>query len=227
MVTQPLSTQQINSRSETVGDMVIDWDVPITMDDGIVIRADVFRPREEDRYPALFSYGPYAKGLTFQDGFIRDQWRKLTAEHPEVARGLERPLSELGGGRPGEVGAGRLRLRTAGLPRRGPVAGVAGPVRSAGDEDMYQCIEWAAQQPWSSGKVGMAGISYYAMNQWHVAALQPPHLAAICAWEGAADFYRDVHPSRRHPVHVLAVTGTTGRLEYVQHGRASAGCAAR
>jgi uncharacterized protein len=37
----------------------------------------------------------------------------------------------------------------------------------------------------------MCGISYYAMNQWHAAALQPPHLAAICVWEGAADFYRD------------------------------------
>jgi predicted acyl esterase len=30
------------------------------------------------------------------------------------------------------------------------------------------------------------------MNQWQVAALQPPHLAAMVAWEGAADFYRDV-----------------------------------
>lgn len=34
--------------------------------------------------------------------------------------------------------------------------------------------------------------SYYAINQWHVASLNPPHLAAICIWEGAADFYRDM-----------------------------------
>jgi predicted acyl esterase len=58
-------------------------------------------------------------------------------------------------------------------------------------QDLYQCIEWAAVQPWSTGKVGLNGISYYAINQWQVAALQPPHLAAICIWEGAADFYRD------------------------------------
>ena len=45
--------------------------------------------------------------------------------------------------------------------------------------------------PWSSGKIGLAGISYYASNQWRVAALQPPHLAAICVWEGYADRYRD------------------------------------
>src|SRR5262249_32800461 len=36
------------------------------------------------------------------------------------------------------------------------------------------------------------GISYYGINQWHVASLQPPHLAAMCIWEGAADWYRDM-----------------------------------
>ncbi|KAL6247629.1 hypothetical protein RBB50_004977 [Rhinocladiella similis] len=29
------------------------------------------------------------------------------------------------------------------------------------------------------------------MNQWLVASLQPPHLKAMIAWEGSADFYRD------------------------------------
>ena len=59
-------------------------------------------------------------------------------------------------------------------------------------KDYHDCIEWAAAQPWSNGKVGLNGISYYAMNQWYVASLQPPHLAAICVWEGAADYYRDL-----------------------------------
>jgi hypothetical protein len=58
--------------------------------------------------------------------------------------------------------------------------------------DFYLCIEWAGVQPWSSGKVGLLGISYYAINQWHVASLQPPHLAAMIPWEGAADWYRDM-----------------------------------
>ena len=49
-----------------------------------------------------------------------------------------------------------------------------------------------ASQPWSNGKVGLNGISYYGINQWHVASLQPPHLAAMCIWEGAADWYRDM-----------------------------------
>src|SRR5437773_2028244 len=59
-------------------------------------------------------------------------------------------------------------------------------------QDLFQCIEWAGVQPWSSGKVGLNGISYYAINQWHAASLQPLHLAAMCVWEGAADWYRDM-----------------------------------
>ena len=41
--------------------MRIDWDVPITMDDGLVLRADVFRPVKDGKYPVILSYGPYAK----------------------------------------------------------------------------------------------------------------------------------------------------------------------
>src|SRR3989449_7316821 len=58
-------------------------------------------------------------------------------------------------------------------------------------EDLYQCVEWAGGQPWSNGKVGMLGISYYASNQWRVAGKHPPHLAAIIPWEGQNDRYRD------------------------------------
>ena len=47
-------------RSETRDGMRIDWDVPITMDDGLVLCADVFRPVKEGRYPVILSYGPYA-----------------------------------------------------------------------------------------------------------------------------------------------------------------------
>jgi predicted acyl esterase len=49
--------------------MKIDWDVSIRMDDGLVLRADVFRSDGEAKYPALLSYGPYGKGLAFQDGY--------------------------------------------------------------------------------------------------------------------------------------------------------------
>ena len=57
--------------------------------------------------------------------------------------------------------------------------------------DFYDAIEWAAAQPWCNGKVGLSGISYFAINQWFVANLQPPSLKAIMPWEGFADIYRD------------------------------------
>ncbi|MBI2509511.1 MAG: CocE/NonD family hydrolase, partial [Betaproteobacteria bacterium] len=58
--------------------------------------------------------------------------------------------------------------------------------------DFYRCIEWTGTQPWSNGKVGLNGVSYYGTNQWHVASLEPPQLAAMCVWEGGADWYRDM-----------------------------------
>ena len=57
--------------------------------------------------------------------------------------------------------------------------------------DCHDLIEWAAMQPWSNHRVGMSGVSYSAISQWAAAATRPPHLAAICPWEGFTDFYRD------------------------------------
>jgi len=74
------------ARSETRDEMRIDWDVPIAMDDGLVLRCDVFRPVAAGRYPVILSYGPYAKGLTFQDGYP-SAWQRMVAEHPDVAHG--------------------------------------------------------------------------------------------------------------------------------------------
>ena len=65
--------------------MRIEWNVPIEMDDGLVLRADVFRPDNNGRYPAILSYGPYAKGLAFQDGYP-SAWERMAAEHPAVLK---------------------------------------------------------------------------------------------------------------------------------------------
>jgi predicted acyl esterase len=58
-------------------------------------------------------------------------------------------------------------------------------------EAFFDVVEWAASQVWSSGKVGLLGISYYAGSQWRVAARRPKGLAAIIPWEGMSDYYRD------------------------------------
>ena len=58
-------------------------------------------------------------------------------------------------------------------------------------EDYAELIDWAARQPWSTGAIGLLGVSYFAMSQWRVAALQPPALRAIVPWEGASDLLRE------------------------------------
>ena len=170
--------------------MRIERDVAIEMDDGAVLRADVFRPAGEGRHPVILSYGPYAKGLAFQEGYP-DQWERMVAAPPRRRGRLLEPASELGGGRSGEVGAGRLRLRAGGLARGGLLARPARPVLAARDERPGGVHRVGRLAAWSSGKVGLNGISYYAMNQWHVASRRPRGLAAMCAWEGASDWYRD------------------------------------
>jgi uncharacterized protein len=170
--------------------MMIERDVPVPAGDGVVLRADVFRPEGPGRYPVILSYGPYAKGLAFQEGYA-DQWRLMTEAHPDVARGSSNvhqnwEVVDPEKWVPDGYCCVRVDSRGAG---RSP--GLLDPFSPRETQDLYECIEWAAAQPWSTGKIGLNGISYYAMNQWHVAALHPPHLAAMCVWEGAADFYRD------------------------------------
>jgi predicted acyl esterase len=74
------------SKTEIRDGMKIDWDVPIEMDDGIVLRCDVYRPIEEDKFPVILSYGPYGKYLAFQDGYV-SCWERMAEEHPDVTAG--------------------------------------------------------------------------------------------------------------------------------------------
>ena len=71
------------SKSEIRDGMRIDWDVPITMDDGVVLRADVFYPLASGQYPVILSYGPYGKGLAFQDGY-KTAWDIMARENPDA-----------------------------------------------------------------------------------------------------------------------------------------------
>jgi uncharacterized protein len=178
-------------RSEIRDGMCIDWDVPITMDDGVVLRADVFRPVAEGRYPVILSYGPYAKGLAFQDGYP-SAWTRMIEQHPDVAAGSSNlyqswEVVDPEKWVPHDYACVRVDSRGAGCS-----PGFIDHFSPRETKDFYDCIEWAGVQPWSNGKVGLNGISYYGINQWHVASLQPPHLAAMCIWEGAADWYRDM-----------------------------------
>jgi uncharacterized protein len=179
------------SRSEIRDGMRIYWDVPIEMDDGLVLRADVFLPVPEGRYPVILSYGPYAKGLAFQDGYT-GAWERMAQNHPDVTAGSSNLYQNWEVVDPEKWvphGYAIVRVDSRGC---GCSPGYIDHFSPRETADFYDCIEWAAAQPWSNGKIGLNGISYYAINQWHVASLQPPHLAAMCVWEGAADWYRDM-----------------------------------
>jgi predicted acyl esterase len=179
------------SKSEVRDGMRIDWDVPIAMDDGIILRADVFRPISEGRYAVLLSYGPYAKGLAFQDGYP-SAWTRMIEQHPDVAAGSSNLYQNWEVVDPEKWvphGYVCVRVDSRGCGRS---PGYVDPFSPRETRDFYDCIEWAGVQRWSNGKVGLNGISYYAINQWQVASLQPPHLAAMCIWEGAADWFRDM-----------------------------------
>jgi predicted acyl esterase len=171
--------------------MRIDWDVPIKMDDGLVLKADVFRSDTQGRHPVILSYGPYAKGLAFQDGYP-SAWQRMVTEHPDVAYGSSNQYQNWEVVDPEKwvpEGYACVRVDSRGTGRSPGRIDHFSPRET---QDFYHCIEWAGIQPWSNGKVGLNGISYYGINQWHVASLEPPHLAAMCVWEGAADWYRDM-----------------------------------
>ncbi len=171
------------------------------------------------------SYGPYGKGLHFEDLYT-DQWNRMVESHPDVTAGSTNKYQNWEVVDPEKWvpdGYVVVRIDSRGAGRS---PGLLDLWSAPEAKDFYDCIEWAAEQPWSNGRIGLNGISYYAMNQWQVAALQPPHLAAMCIWEGAADFYRDLS----HHGGILCTFGRTWfppQVMSVQHGRGTRGYRSR
>jgi len=177
--------------SEVRDGMRIDWDMPIEMDDGLILRCDIFRPVKNGRYPVILSHGPYGKWLHFEDGY-KTAWDRMAEKHPDVMAGSTNKYQSWEVCDPEKWvpdGYVVVRVDSRGCGRSPGYVEHWSPRET---KDFYNCIEWAGVQSWSNGKVGLSGISYYAINQWQVANLQPKHLAAICVWEGFADFYREL-----------------------------------
>lgn len=203
-------------KTEVRDGMRIAWDVAVTMDDGLVLRADVFLPAAPGRYPALLSYGPYGKGLAFQDGY-KTAWEIMCRENPDAVANTSNRYANWEVVDPEKWvpdGYAVIRVDSRGAGRS---PGFLCHNNARETQDIYHCVEWAAAQPWCSGKVGLNGISYYASNQWRAAAAQPPHLAAICVWEGWSDSYRD---GNRHGgiVCVFRKNWQDMQVKTVQHG---------
>jgi uncharacterized protein len=170
----------------------VDWDVPITVRDGTRLRANIFRPQAPSRpVPVIMSAHPYGKDkipaktrskhgvpmnyrLVLQPRTV--QFSELTSwEAPDPAVWVPRGYAVV-----------NADLRGAGTSE-----GIGDLFTEAEAMDYYDLIEWAGTQSWSNGRVALDGVSYLAISQYRVAALHPPHLAAICPWEGFTDIYRD------------------------------------
>lgn len=167
-----------------------DKDAAIAMRDGALLRANVFRPAEPGRYPVLMTLGPYGKDVHLSE-FMPEAWTVLGQRHPEILAAssckylvFETPDPEVW------VRHGYILIKVDSRGA-GKSPGRLDPNSPAEFRDFYDAIEWAGTQVWSSGKVGLLGISYYAAGQWMIAAMRPAHLAAILPWQGASDFYRD------------------------------------
>ena len=172
--------------------LVIERDLPILMDDGNELRADVYRPDTSEPVPVILNHGPYGKGIPFRDGAYAERYQRLVGEHPEILEGSSGEYltwETVDPERWVPAGYAVVRVDSRGAGRSPGYLDIWSPREAL---DLAQAIEWAGTQAWSSGRVGLCGISYYAMNQWHAARHQPPHLAAMLAWEGANDHYREI-----------------------------------
>ena len=172
-------------RSEVRDGMRIDWDVP---------GPDAGRHGAEGRRVPARGRGPVpgdhdARPVRQGPGLpvrFAGMWKPLSAKYPDAVAGSSNRYQNWETADPEKWvpdGYACVRVDSRGAGRS---PGRLDIFSAQETRDYYDCIEWAGTQEWSNGKVGLLGISYYAVNQWQVAALRPPHLAAICPLEGRA-----------------------------------------
>ena len=141
--------------------LTVQRDVPARMRDGTVLYADVYRPAAAGRYPVILLRTPYNKS------FGRLAYLQL-----DPMRAASRGYALI-------------------------IQDTRGRFNSEGDfycfrdegQDGYDTVEWAAQQPWSDGTVGMYGASYMGATQWLAASARPPHLKCIVPLITASDYH--------------------------------------
>jgi predicted acyl esterase len=199
--------------------VLFEKNVRVPTNDGAFLMSNVFRPAAEGRHPVLMSMSIYGKDIHTRD-FNPEVWEEMVAHLPGLCErssceyhSWETPDPEVWV----QDGYVVIRIDARGS---GKSPGKLDPFTPREIRDLYDAIEWAGVQPWSNGKVGLAGISYYAMNQWGAAALRPPHLAAIAPWEGAHESYRDVVRHGGILSNVFPTQWAKRQLIPIQHGNA-------
>ena len=169
-------------------------DVKIPLQNGSFIYADIYRPAKEGRYPVIMSCGPY--GRAFNHHSVCDEADFEAHEEMEERYCL--------GNSDGLVFENHESVNTAAwVPQDYIVLRAEGPgmgktpgklaIWGIGAAEAYRdAIDWAGEQAWSNGNVGLWGMSYLAMSQHQVASLNPAHLKAMIAIGTDVDMYEEV-----------------------------------
>jgi hypothetical protein len=153
--------------------MIVEKDVLVTMRDGIKVAVDIYRPDAPGKFPALYATSAYQKDLIYLPQWPIFHFRETNDVEWFVSLGYVYVHHDI----------------------RGSGKSVEGSWQFFSQEeqnDFYDVIEWAAQEPWCDGNIGMIGESMLAWVQWFAAAMQPPHLKCIAPFDAGADMYRDV-----------------------------------
>ncbi len=141
----------------------IEHNVEARMRDGVVLRADVYRPKAEGRFPVILERTPYDKREIVQPGMYGVDLGLVLAAH-----GYVYILQDC---------RGRFASDGEWYPFKHE------------SEDGYDTVEWAAALPYANGKVGMVGGSYLGATQMLAAIAAPPHLAGILPMFTASNYH--------------------------------------
>lgn len=166
-------------------------DVRLTMDDGVEISMNVYRPDTSKKVPVIMAFTSYSKDMwpkhwvTFARG---DAFRALGADLGSMTVSDEANWEAPD---PGFWVLNGYALVLVDARGTGKSTGKNDPFSKRVHQDFASAVEWANEQPWSTGKVGTLGTSYLGITQWYVNALRPKGLAAMCVWEGLTDLVRD------------------------------------
>ena len=184
-------------------DILCEYDVGIPMSEGFSLTANIFRSKkaaeEDEKVPVVMCAHPYNNNLTpalhsTPLGGPPQQYRLIpqAGGQPSFSKltSWESPDPNFW------VPAG-YAVVNVNLPGYTNSEGPPSAFSEHQGKCYYEAIEWVAQQPWCTGKVGLNGVSFLAISQYHVAACQayggpPPSLCCISPWEGLTDPYRDI-----------------------------------
>ena len=182
--------------------------------DGTKIYADIYLPNDrKGPFPLIVSWGLFGKRAA--EGVSGNDW-KLMGVPPHTVSSLAKFESA------DPSYWCRHGYAVANCDPRG-IGNSEGYVSNWGlqdGRDGYDFIEWAAVQPWCTGKVSMFGNSGVCMVIWRIAAEQPPHLTCIAAWEGTGDMYRESFAlgGILSPHYNEGIMGALGCNTYIEDG---------